>query len=134
MEELRLSVLEAGFAGQGVQLRLLGAAAPHDAVPLVRQVRPIDVWDIPPESATRVGHPAPFPVELPQRLIELLTYRDDLVLDPFMGSGSTIAAAEAKGLTAIGCERYLDYYEVSRKAIPLLAKLPVLIEQESLEF
>jgi site-specific DNA-methyltransferase (adenine-specific) len=53
----------------------------------------IDVWDIPSESATRVGHPAPFPVELPRRLIELYTYRGDLVLDPFMGSGSTALAA-----------------------------------------
>ncbi len=53
----------------------------------------IDVWDIPTESATRVGHPAPFPVELPRRLIELFTYRGDLVLDPFMGSGSTAVAA-----------------------------------------
>ncbi|MGH9078616.1 MAG: DNA-methyltransferase, partial [Acidimicrobiales bacterium] len=47
----------------------------------------------PSESATRVGHPAPFPVELPRRLIELYTYRGDLVLDPFMGSGSTALAA-----------------------------------------
>ncbi len=53
----------------------------------------LDVWDIPTESATRVGHPAPFPVELPRRLIELYTYRGDLVLDPFMGSGSTAVAA-----------------------------------------
>ena len=52
-----------------------------------------DLWDIPAESATRVGHPAPFPVELPRRLIELYTYRNDLVLDPFMGSGSTAVAA-----------------------------------------
>lgn len=52
-----------------------------------------DVWEIPPESATRVGHPAPFPVDLPQRLIHLYTYRDDLVLDPFMGSGTTAVAA-----------------------------------------
>jgi site-specific DNA-methyltransferase (adenine-specific) len=52
-----------------------------------------DIWDIPTESATRVGHPAPFPVELPRRLIELYTYRGDLVLDPFMGSGSTAVAA-----------------------------------------
>ena len=53
----------------------------------------IDLWDIPTESATRVGHPAPFPVELPRRLIELYTYRGDLILDPFMGSGSTAVAA-----------------------------------------
>jgi len=52
-----------------------------------------DIWDLPAESATRVGHPAPFPVELPRRLIELYTYRGDLVLDPFMGSGSTAVAA-----------------------------------------
>lgn len=52
-----------------------------------------DVWEIPPESATRVGHPAPFPVEIPQRLIQLYTYRGDLILDPFMGSGTTAIAA-----------------------------------------
>ncbi|MGH9024497.1 MAG: DNA-methyltransferase [Acidimicrobiia bacterium] len=52
-----------------------------------------DLWEIPPESATRIGHPAPFPVELPQRMIDLFTYRDDLILDPFMGSGSTAIAA-----------------------------------------
>ncbi len=53
----------------------------------------LDVWSIPPESARRVGHPAPFPVELPEQLIGLYTFRDDLVLDPFMGSGSTLVAA-----------------------------------------
>jgi site-specific DNA-methyltransferase (adenine-specific) len=52
-----------------------------------------DLWEIPAESATRVGHPAPFPVELPERLIQLYTYRDDLVLDPFVGSGTTAVAA-----------------------------------------
>ncbi len=57
-----------------------------------------------------------------------------IIGDPFMGSGSTIAAAEAKSLTSIGAERYLDYYELSRKAIPLLANVPVSIEQDSLEF
>jgi site-specific DNA-methyltransferase (adenine-specific) len=52
-----------------------------------------DLWEIAPESATRVGHPAPFPVELPRRLIELYTYEGDVVLDPFMGSGSAAIAA-----------------------------------------
>ncbi|MEZ5322089.1 MAG: site-specific DNA-methyltransferase [Microthrixaceae bacterium] len=52
-----------------------------------------DLWELAPESARRVGHPAPFPVELPQRVIELYTYEGDVVLDPFMGSGSTAVAA-----------------------------------------
>lgn len=52
-----------------------------------------DLWELPPESATKVGHPAPFPVELPERLIQLYTYEHDVVLDPFMGSGSAAVAA-----------------------------------------
>jgi DNA modification methylase len=52
-----------------------------------------DLWEMPPESATRVGHPAPYPVELPKRLIELYTYENDVVVDPFMGSGTTAIAA-----------------------------------------
>jgi site-specific DNA-methyltransferase (adenine-specific) len=57
----------------------------------------LDVWEMAAESATRVGHPAPFPVELPGRLIELYTYRRDLVLDPFAGSGTTAVAALRSG-------------------------------------
>ena len=57
----------------------------------------LDIWDVPPESAVRVQHPAPFPVELPQRLMELYTYRGDLVVDPFCGSGSTLVAAARSG-------------------------------------
>lgn len=55
------------------------------------------IWSFPPESATRVGHPAPFPIELPDRLIRLFTYEGEVVLDPFCGAGSTcVAAARAK--------------------------------------
>lgn len=53
----------------------------------------LDVWQIAPDSAKRVQHPAPFPVELPERLILLNTFENDLVLDPFMGSGSALVAA-----------------------------------------
>lgn len=63
-----------------------------------------DVWEIPSESATRVNHPAPFPVEIPRRLIELFTYRGDLVLDPFMGSGTTAVAAVQTGRHYAGYE------------------------------
>ena len=81
------------------------------------------------------NHPSLKPQALLRQIVHAsLPLGVGIIADPFMGSGSTIAAAEAKGLISIGAERYLDYYELSRNAIPLLAKLPVLIEQDSLEF
>lgn len=62
----------------------------------------VDVWEIPPESAARVGHPAPFPVALPERLIHMNTYEGELVLDPFMGSGTTAVAAVRTGRHFVG--------------------------------
>jgi site-specific DNA-methyltransferase (adenine-specific) len=76
-----------------------------------------DVWDIPPESATRVGHPAPFPVELPQRLIHLYTYYDDLVLDPFMGSGTTAVAAVRNGRHFVGFDTEDAYVQASKARV-----------------
>lgn len=76
-----------------------------------------DVWEIPPESATRVGHPAPFPVELPQRLIELYTYRGDLVLDPFMGSGSTAVAAVRTGRHFVGFDTDARYVATAEERV-----------------
>ncbi|MEX0863422.1 MAG: site-specific DNA-methyltransferase [Acidimicrobiia bacterium] len=77
----------------------------------------IDVWEIPSESATRVGHPAPFPVALPRRLIELYTYRGDLVLDPFIGSGSSAVAAIETGRHYIGFDTDQSYLDLAAERI-----------------
>lgn len=69
----------------------------------------LDVWELPAESARRVNHPAPFPVELPLKLIELYTYEGDVVLDPFMGSGSTLVAALETNRVPIGYDTDADY-------------------------
>ena len=73
----------------------------------------LDVWEMPAESATRVGHPAPFPIALPERLIHLHTYVGDLVLDPFMGSGSTAVAAVRTGRHYIGYDTDRAYVEAA---------------------
>ncbi len=75
------------------------------------------VWRFPTDSARRIGHPAPFPVELPRRLIELYTYEDDVVLDPFLGSGSTAIAALSAGRHFVGYEISQDYVELATKRI-----------------
>jgi site-specific DNA-methyltransferase (adenine-specific) len=73
----------------------------------------LDVWQTPSESARRVGHPAPFPVELPEKLIDLYTYAGDLVLDPFMGSGSTLVAASRLGRRYVGYDLDQGYVELA---------------------
>jgi len=75
------------------------------------------VWQIKPASARRVGHPAPFPVELPRRLIELYTFAGDLVLDPFIGSGSTAVAAIQTGRHYIGYDTEPAYVEMARARV-----------------
>lgn len=71
------------------------------------------VWTFPAESARKVGHPAPFPEELPRRLIELYTYRSDVVLDPFCGSGTTCIAAHRAGRRYLGYEIVPDYLQIA---------------------
>lgn len=78
----------------------------------------LDVWDIPPAHASRVGHPAPFPVELPARLIQLYTYERDLVLDPFMGSGTTLVAAVEANRRAVGYDIDPAYVDLTRARLP----------------
>lgn len=75
------------------------------------------IWTFPAISAKRIGHPAPFPEELPRRLIELYTFEGDVVLDPFCGSGSTFVAAVNTGRTYVGYEIDSDYVELAQKRI-----------------
>jgi len=73
------------------------------------------VWDIKAESARKIGHPAPFPVELPRRLIQLYTFENEIVLDPFMGSGQTAIAAVKSGRHYLG-------YEIDEKYVALASQ------------
>jgi len=75
------------------------------------------VWRFPTVSARRVGHPAPFPMELPRRLIQLYTFANEIVLDPFMGSGSTALAALESGRHFVGYDLMEDYVELARARI-----------------
>lgn len=77
----------------------------------------LDLWEIPSESARRVGHPAPFPVELPEHLIRLYTFKDDLVLDPFMGSGSALVAAAGLGRRYVGYDLDEAYVAIARRRV-----------------
>jgi site-specific DNA-methyltransferase (adenine-specific) len=75
------------------------------------------VWQFPTESASRVGHPAPFPVELPRRLIELYSFEGDVILDPFIGSGTTAIAALETGRHYVGYEMDPAFADLARKRI-----------------
>lgn len=75
------------------------------------------VWTMAAESARKIGHPAPFPVELPYRLIQLYTFEGEVVLDPFMGSGQTALAARKAGRHYVGYETNEEYIELARKRI-----------------
>ena len=75
------------------------------------------VWEFPPQSAKQVGHPAPFPEELPRRAIELYTFSNEIILDPFMGTGSTALAAVKNNRHFVGYEVSKDYVELAKKRL-----------------
>jgi DNA modification methylase len=75
------------------------------------------VWTFPAESARKVGHPAPFPVELPRRLIQLYTFEQEVVLDPFMGSGQTAIAALKSNRHFVGYETDGKYIELAKHRV-----------------
>ena len=75
------------------------------------------VWTMNPESAKKVKHPAPFPVELPYRLTQLYTFKGDVVLDPFIGSGSTAIAALKSERKYIGYDIDPEYIKIAEERI-----------------
>jgi site-specific DNA-methyltransferase (adenine-specific) len=75
------------------------------------------VWSFPAVSARQIGHPAPFPEELPRRLIELYTFKHDVVLDPFAGSGTTCLAAKRASRHFIGYETEPEYHELALRRL-----------------
>jgi site-specific DNA-methyltransferase (adenine-specific) len=75
------------------------------------------VWNFPAISARRVGHPAPFPFELPHRLIQLFTYKGEVVLDPFVGSGTTCTAAASGGRRYVGYDINPEYIALAERRI-----------------
>ncbi len=74
-------------------------------------------WKFPAVSARKVGHPAPFPEELPKRLIQLYTFENDVILDPFMGSGQTALASIKTNRNFVGYEINKEYCRHAEKRI-----------------
>ena len=75
------------------------------------------LWDFPTQSAKKIGHPAPFPFQLPYRLIQLYTFAGEVVLDPFMGSGQVALAAIKSNRHYVGYEIDPAYVELSQNRI-----------------
>ena len=87
------------------------------------------LWTFNGESAKRIGHPAPFPLELPRRCIKLFSYVGDTVLDPFMGSGTTLLAAYKNRRRSIGIDIDENY---CRLAEDRLRQTDMIVESEAL--
>jgi len=75
------------------------------------------IWEMQPAKAKSIGHPAPFPDELPRRLIKLYSFAGDTVLDPFIGSGTTATVAQSLKRNAVGYDVNPDYIELAKKRI-----------------
>ena len=75
------------------------------------------IWTMNPERAKRIGHPAPFPEELPNRLIKLFSFTNDIVIDPFMGSGTTAIAAIKNNRNFVGYEINEEYINLANNRI-----------------
>jgi site-specific DNA-methyltransferase (adenine-specific) len=78
------------------------------------------VWNFNGESKKRIGHPAPYPVELPKRCIKLFSYVGDLILDPFLGSGTTLIASAILQRKGIGFDIDKSYCEIAKRRLEVL--------------
>jgi site-specific DNA-methyltransferase (adenine-specific) len=81
------------------------------------------LWTFNGERKTKIGHPAPFPVELPLRCMKLFSFVGDTILDPFMGSGSTLVAASLSERRGIGVEIDPRYCEIAVERIERESRL-----------
>tara|TARA_B100001109_G_scaffold253077_1_gene250191 strand:- start:323 stop:1159 length:837 start_codon:yes stop_codon:yes gene_type:complete len=77
----------------------------------------LSIWNVSPARAKKIGHPAPFPVELAKRFINLYSFKNDLILDPFIGSGSTAIAAKLLHRDYIGYELNPEYVEIAKNRL-----------------
>ena len=75
------------------------------------------VWTFPAVSAKKIGHPAPFPEELPHRLIQLYSFEEDVILDPFAGSGTACLAAMKNNRNYVGYDNQPQYVQLAEKRI-----------------
>jgi len=75
------------------------------------------IWSFSPESAKKIGHPAPFPEELPYRCIQLFTFRGEVVLDPFIGSGTTAAVSIRSDRRYVGYDINENYVDMAKKRL-----------------
>ena len=86
------------------------------------------VWTFSGESKKRIGHPAPFPIQLPQRCIKLFSYQNDIVLDPFLGSGTTLISCLKEKRKGIGVEFDNEYCDIAKKRLT-----PVIEEKKQIK-
>ena len=79
----------------------------------------LSIWNITAEKAKKIGHPAPFPVELPKKFINLYSFKDDLILDPFIGSGTTAVASKLLKRKYVGYEINKNYIEIANNRLKM---------------
>jgi len=89
----------------------------------------LSIWKIPPESAQKIGHPAPFPVALARRVIKLYSYINDVVLDPFAGSGTTCVAAKQLARHYVGFDISAEYCALANERLGMQIQQELIISR-----